>query len=726
MSLAEHATSVNPGARSDSPAATAVWWTMAAALLGFVPLAALVLWLSASERMLSVSVVWNDRQQKVCVRDQACEQGLVAIEVPGQRVSIDADLLLDAGHFLPTHERRQTYSERHRDLNRLLRHTGHAHLVWADGHRQAVSVQARGLAGTSVMLWLHVLLAGVVWVSGWTHARLKADTGSLFLALASAAYACGMVLGGLELDHGLAWGFGAAGPVNQAARTSVQLAFAFFLAFVLCLPRSTLPLRAVWGLPLVALTIGGVDFFALAPAPFWGHQAFMVLWCAWIPLAMLHQWRHTHSPLLLALAQWFGLGALLLLLRFVAIRWFADANLGEREFFVAASFIAVKVFSAVVMLVIPVLGWARPVLRRLFLWVLAAGLVLVADVFMVLGLSLNTEVALLASVLLIGAAYVPLRTWTFSALLGHRPVQLEGHIEALYGTARSASLSPDKALDAWRDWLQAVFASEKTSVDIRPENQACLLEQGAALWAPLPPLTHGVVLWHARGGRHLFDESDRRFVVQCANLIGRLMESDRAAELARLRERERIASDLHDELGGRLLHLARSGPVGPWRDYAQNTLAEMRLIAHGISRGPTHLPELMADLRAEFVPRIQACARQARWEAHWHPACQHFSLSPEAALALVRVVSEGVRNALNTPASRFVGVHVTVQDGMFRLGIENDGVTTEPATWRPGLGMRSIERRAQQLGGSADWQTKSGGDVVLSVSLPLAQMGSWT
>ena len=705
----------------------------------FVPLGLGVLWVASKERVFQTPLAWNSDAQAVCVLDEPCNAGVVSIRAAASRVHgsaasrgepaevpVDADLLLSAGHFLPTHAQRDDYYARHRTLDALLQ-ADKVELVMAGGSTRDVVVGDRGWNGIGFMLWLHVLFAALAWASGMAHAVMRPQTGSYFLALSCAGYAVGMSLGGLELVHGVAWPLGGAEWINGAARGAVQFAFAGYLGFVLCLPQRFVPIRALRLLPLLALGVVCIDQWRLAPAPFWGHQAFMVVWCLMVPVALVYQWRRTHSPLLRALVQWFGLGALLLAVRFALIYVMSDSAVDEKEFFVAASFLAVKTYSLVVMLASPALSLADNAFKRVFLWVLAGLLLVVSDVLLVLLLSVHQQVALMASLVLVGSLYLPLRGWVFERLLGRAPLRLEDHIDALYATARAVGEPGDAAQRAWSALMRQVFEPEQLTLATYQGAQSRVLDDGAGLWAPLPVAGLGLVVRHALAGRRLFGAGDTRFVNHCAAIVQRLADSDRAAEQARQDERLRIANDLHDDLGGRLLHLAQARHTDDWSRYAQETLAEMRFITHGMAREATALGDLLADLRGDLMPRIHRSGALAQWQVDVEGVGQgqQTAVRAEAALGLARILSEALRNALShghVPPGGLVQVCVGWSGSDLLVQVANDGPAADPDTWSPGLGVRSIQRRAVRLGGVAQWTAREEGGVLLMVRIPLKNL----
>lgn len=699
--------------------------TLALTWLSFLPIALLVLWLATSERQLGEPVRWDAAQGQACLDGaQPCERHVQAIGPataaapadegpPAGLIVLDKRLSAPASHFFTSYPDRADYSQRHRALHDLLS-ADQVRLYLSDGSQPLNVPITRGWQQTTPTLVLHLLLASIAWASGLAHALWRREMRYAMLALSSVSFALAMTLSALESTHGLAWPLGLAGPLNQLARLCVLLSFAGFTGFVLCVPRRFLTAWQVASLPLLACALNAADHLGWFPAPGWGHQAVVVAWGLTLIAAMRYQWQSSRSPLLRAFMQWLALGAALLTLRLTLIFALPDA-IEDRQDFIDITLVPFKLYWLLLLLASPAVGLADGLLRRLFLWAMAALMIVLADALLVL--VMQQEMALLSSLLIAGVLYLPLRNWLLQILLGRAPLRLEEHIEALYATARAAERS-DAALNAaWLNLMQRVFEPESAQTMNRPPAPSHITESGVSLWAPMHESTgQGVLMRHAKGGRRLFSKQDADFVRHCATILNRLVESDRAAQRARQEERERIANDLHDDLGGRLMHLAHGSSGSDWRRYAQETLTEMRLITHGLARESAPLGELLADLRAEFMPRLQA----SDVRAHWHSSVaidDTRRLRPEAALAIARILSEGIRNAMVHGAPTAIEVRFEEQSHQWVLSVSHNGRETDPATWKQGMGTRSIQRRALRLGGSADWQARPGGGVELRVLL---------
>ena len=79
-------------------------------------------------------------------------------------------------------------------------------------------------------------------------------------------------------------------------------------------------------------------------------------------------------------------------------------------------------------------------------------------------------------------------------------------------------------------------------------------------------------------------------------------------------ERRRIASDLHDDLGAKLLTIVHTSDSARIPQLAREALDEMRLSVRGLAGRPVRLDEALADWRAEVMTRLQQAAIEARWE----------------------------------------------------------------------------------------------------------------
>jgi signal transduction histidine kinase len=208
---------------------------------------------------------------------------------------------------------------------------------------------------------------------------------------------------------------------------------------------------------------------------------------------------------------------------------------------------------------------------------------------------------------------------------------------------------------------------------------------------------------------------------------------ERELELAALRERERLARDLHDTLGHALVTLTvqleaaqRLQGVDPAR--ATTLLAEMQKLTRssmeGLRRsldnhrtpglGDRSLPEALQALCAEAANRCGAAIDCQLAEGA-------DSLPPAVAEALWRVAQEGLTNVEKHAHARHVRMNLTLPSKEVVLRATDDGIGLSPgAEEKPGhYGLRGLRERVEGLGGTFTVATAGTAGTVVEARLPL-------
>lgn len=209
------------------------------------------------------------------------------------------------------------------------------------------------------------------------------------------------------------------------------------------------------------------------------------------------------------------------------------------------------------------------------------------------------------------------------------------------------------------------------------------------------------------------DESD--VVVRLARLVALAWTTERyqhqLAEIARLRERERIADELHDRVA-QILYAARLGLDSALEEPGTTTgsaarMTEVReLLVHGDSAvravirriGPVPEPGLARRLRRE----VEAC------EEEFGVAVRAEIVDDDALLAVprsvadaaVKIAREGMVNAAKHAGPCRVRLAAAVRAGYLAVDVHDDGfgLRTRPADAR-GMGLSSLRRAAEDAGG---------------------------
>jgi two-component system, NarL family, sensor histidine kinase UhpB len=186
------------------------------------------------------------------------------------------------------------------------------------------------------------------------------------------------------------------------------------------------------------------------------------------------------------------------------------------------------------------------------------------------------------------------------------------------------------------------------------------------------------------------------------------------------KERKRIAGDLHDDLGAKLLTIVHTSESERISTLAREALEEMRLSVKGLTGKPVRLADALADWRAEVVSRLGQASIEADWRGPVEDTEQ--LLSARVFVQTTRILREAVSNIIKHSGASHCKVRlmvnerdfgVTVQDNGRGIALELDGKLDR------GHGMSSMKHRAKQMQGQCLVESGPGYGTVIRLTLPL-------
>jgi signal transduction histidine kinase len=95
-------------------------------------------------------------------------------------------------------------------------------------------------------------------------------------------------------------------------------------------------------------------------------------------------------------------------------------------------------------------------------------------------------------------------------------------------------------------------------------------------------------------------------------------------------------------------------------------------------------------------------------------------LTPQAILAVQRIILEALTNALRHSQASMVTVSARAEDGWLRIQVADDGVGFKELDASRGRGLDNLRRRAADLGGTLDIRSARGAGASVILRLPLA------
>jgi signal transduction histidine kinase len=185
-------------------------------------------------------------------------------------------------------------------------------------------------------------------------------------------------------------------------------------------------------------------------------------------------------------------------------------------------------------------------------------------------------------------------------------------------------------------------------------------------------------------------------------------------------ERKRIAADLHDDLGAKLLTIVHTSESERISTLAREALEEMRLSVRGLTGKPVKLIDALGDWRAEVVGRLSQTGVEGDWQAPNEEVPQ--TLSARAYVQTTRILREAVNNIIKHSGASRCSIRVTLSAGDFQLKIQDNGkgIPLElDGRLDRGHGMSSMKHRAKQLQGQCLVESGPGYGTVIRLTIPL-------
>jgi two-component system, NarL family, sensor histidine kinase UhpB len=260
--------------------------------------------------------------------------------------------------------------------------------------------------------------------------------------------------------------------------------------------------------------------------------------------------------------------------------------------------------------------------------------------------------------------------------------------------------------------------------------QAQLDSRIASLAQLVPPLLfmvlglrlvqqYGRAFQSAEQGRAELEVRIREATAQIERNFAQL--SELKVEQVTERERKRIAADLHDDLGAKLLTIVHTSESERISTLAREALEEMRLSVRGLTGKPVRLVDALGDWRAEVISRLTQSGVEGEWVSP-HDEDLPLTLSARAYVQTTRILREAVSNIIKHSGASTCSVRCTIAEGDFQLVIQDNGNGIPIALdgrLDKGHGMASMKGRAKQLQGQCLVESGPGYGTVIRLTLPL-------
>jgi signal transduction histidine kinase len=702
-----------------------------AALLGCIGLAALV-------RVLWVSP-WIDAQWSTGPSGQMVLSGtelpalkpligrtLQSIQWPGASpVPVtDTRLLQRAPRWVLDNQTREGLQAAH---DRLGQPTSDRVTLKFEGFEPfSVRLEPRGLSGLGWAFWPLSALALLITLVGFVVWLARPDTRNALYLLLCLCQGTSLTLIAIQSLAGIPVPFGIVS-VDVPARLTLDVISGAALIHLFTLHPLRLkfgPLIAAAGWAIAALPLIGWNL--LAPQfEWWIGQASALLLGTGAALVLWHSHRVQPGAFTATLQRltWAVLGSLFLLMVSLLI---ASSTPDLQQRVVEVGSAVWTVFFASVLLLVPFLARSRQLLRE---FALLAGISTIAtslDLLFISLFSLGEFASVALSVFLSVGVYAIARDWVINRLTGSNALTLDRIFEELYRVGRAVEEEPERRRELVQQFLRDLYEPLELHVSERGLARAHVVADGSALLIPAPHDGHtdfdaaatavpqSWVLKHAHRGKRLFTVDDARLADRVLQHLRRAVQYDRAVERGRTEERRRIAQDLHDDIGARLLTLMYKAPSAELEDYLRHTLQDLKTLTRGLAASEHMLSHAIAEWKADIGQRLAAAQMTLHWSFTYD---QDFPLSVTQWSGLTRILRELVSNTIYHAQATKVHVEGSLHDGRLLLWIADDGKGRDPSKWSHGLGLGGVRKRVRALGGAVRWRENGPRGIICEVQI---------
>ncbi len=633
---------------------------------------------------------------------------------PGLPISLPTDMLLlqQSARWMPSPAQRDRLERFHAQIDRVRAHWRPdglvAHLRFAHTAEEPLLIAPRGWAGVSVLFWLLAALALAVFLVGAVVLLAGLQARNAAFAVLTTAQSAQLMLMALHSNLD----FFAPGWLIQLD-LHVRVACDLCSAAALVQVAVTHPHRQPGWVGLAGMA------WSLAAATAWGAYQGLPREAAWWGVQIGAGLLLVASVALMTRGQRLAPHPFTLVMRRFTLMSIATGGaltaaiaLGEtrpdlqRHLAVYGAMIW-HVFVATELLLSPYLSRTRQVLQEFSLLAASSTVAASLDLLFVAVFSMGQFTSMTLSLFLALGVYMVARRWLLTLLPGRESLSMEKLFQHLYRIAREVERQPDTLDASMLRLMRELFDPLQVSIAHGSLQAACLRGNGAVLLVGMPRLHGGsqeparvLVLQHAHKGRRLFTLEDASLAERIVEQLQRALNFDQAVEQGRTEERLRIAQDLHDDIGARLLTLMYQAPNPEIEQYIRHTIQDLKTLTRGLAAQSHSLMEAAAEWKRDLHHR--ASVAECRLDFDFS-VDTNLTLTMVQWSALTRILRELVSNALSHARATHIAVHLSLAEDRLTLTVEDNGIGRTPSNWSHGLGLGGVRKRVKQLGGSVRW-----------------------
>jgi len=193
-------------------------------------------------------------------------------------------------------------------------------------------------------------------------------------------------------------------------------------------------------------------------------------------------------------------------------------------------------------------------------------------------------------------------------------------------------------------------------------------------------------------------------------------------------EKKRIASDLHDGIGGNLAsiklglnklddNLGGSKHIKKIMSQVNETCKEIRTISHDLTPSKILNSAYVKLIREYIYHSLEATSIEPHFQAY--PISEINNISDEIKIEIYRIIQELLSNAIKHSQATELDVSLNLNEKSLILMIEDCGVGFNSNKTMKGIGLLNIESRVASINGKLNIDSIIGRGTIFTVEIPL-------
>jgi len=339
-------------------------------------------------------------------------------------------------------------------------------------------------------------------------------------------------------------------------------------------------------------------------------------------------------------------------------------------------------------------------------WVLATGLALAADVFMVTVIQLEEKTALSLILVAVIWGYFPIRHYFYQRSASQRNRHYnQAFSETMLMLMKNPISGVNSSQELWKSALVKCF--NPVTIHASEQLQSTGIgNRGQSLFVSASQYGTAFDLHYAENGSRLFNADDQELVITLQLLFKRMVSVQHAFVAGQQKERNRIRRDLHDQIGHQLLSLIYASKEDSTRKIAQHTLDQLRDVIRSLREESVKIDSLVAEIRG----LAQEFCHHAGVTLQWHSGAHDtlVQIHPHRYLNILNITRELLSNAVQHGHAQCITMQLSWNDAIFSLRVADNGIGFDNSIPDSGYGLDNINSRIEELDATLEWRHERG------------------